>query len=229
VLLLFNSLEIISQTNYSEAALTGRGDLILVGEDYKLQKEAFEAFNTMKNAAILDGIAIEIVSSYRSFEHQKRIWERKYIAFTSKGFSPEQAIFKIIEYSTLPGTSRHHWGTDIDIIDGFVSKPKNILIEKNYLENGIYSKLKIWMDKNSEKYGFYLVYTNDINRKGFKFEPWHYSFKPLSKPMLTEFKKIDLSNIYAAIELKGYKFLTQEFLKKYIDQNVFDINPNIDN
>ena len=222
-------INMFSQTNYTLNALTGRGDLELIGNSYKLQKEAFDAFNAMKDAALIEGIDIEIISSYRSFEHQKRIWERKYERFVSKGLSPKLAIAKIIEYSTIPGTSRHHWGTDIDIIDGSVSKPKNILIEENYLEKGVYSKLKKWMDENSEKFGFYLVYTNESNRKGFKFEPWHYSFKSLSKPMLVEFKKKDLGNIYTAIELKGSEFLTQEFLNKYIKENVCDINPNIDN
>lgn len=222
-------INMISQTVYNLNALTGRGDLELIGDSYKLQKEAFEAFNAMKDAAAVEGINIEIVSSYRSFEHQKRIWERKYKIFISKGLSPRLAIAKIIEYSTIPGTSRHHWGTDIDIIDGSVSKPKNILIEENYFDKGVYSNLKKWMDENSEKFGFYLVYTNNSSRKGFKFEPWHYSFKSLSKPMLIEFKKIDLSNIYTKIELKGYKFLTQEFLKKYNKENVFDINPSLDN
>ena len=222
-------MNLFSQTVYNLNALTGRGDLELIGDSYKLQKEAFEAFNAMKNAALVEGIAIEIVSSYRSFEHQKRIWERKYKKFISKGLSPELAIDKIIEYSTIPGTSRHHWGTDIDIIDGSVFKPKNILIEKNYIEKGIYAKLKKWMDRNSEKYGYYLVYTSESNRKGFKFEPWHYSFKLLSKPMLAEFKKIELGNIYTKIELKGSEFLTQKLLEKYIKENIFDINPNLDN
>ena len=31
---------------------------------------------------------------------------------------PKKAISEIIRFSTVPGTSRHHWGTDIDIIDG---------------------------------------------------------------------------------------------------------------
>ncbi len=222
-------INLFSQTVYNLNALTGRGDLELIGDSYKLQKEAFEAFNAMKDAAAVEGVTIEIVSSYRSFEHQKRIWKRKYKMFISKGLSPRLAIAKIIEYSTIPGTSRHHWGTDIDIIDGSVSKPKNILIEENYFDKGVYSNLKKWMDENSEKFGFYLVYTNNSSRKGFKFEPWHYSFKLLSKPMLVEFKKIDLGNLYTKIELKGYKFLTQEFLEKYNKENIFDINPNLDN
>ena len=220
-------INLFSQTDYTLNALTGRGDLELTGDSYKLQKEAFEAFNTMKTAALLDGIAIEIVSSYRSFEHQNRIWERKYKAFISKGLSPEQALAKIIEYSTLPGTSRHHWGTDIDIIDANVKVPKDVLIEENYQNNGVYTSLKKWMDLNSEKFGFYLVYTNTYSRKGFRYEPWHYSYKKIAVPMLQEFLKIDLLQFFKTINLMGKYYISPKFIEKYINNNISDINTKL--
>jgi LAS superfamily LD-carboxypeptidase LdcB len=225
---LFLSVFGFSQNQYSLNALTGRGDLALVGDNFKLQKEVFEAFNIMKEAALMDGVNIEIVSAYRSFKRQKNIWNRKYDKFISKGLSPNSAIAKIIEYSTLPGTSRHHWGTDIDIMEGSVKTPNQILIESNYSENEIYGKLKKWMDANSEKFGFYLVYTHFEGRKGFKYEPWHYSYKPLSKIMLEEFKTIDLIEFYSTLKLKGTEFITKDFLEDYKKENVLDINPDLE-
>tara|TARA_R110001583_G_scaffold39773_2_gene127445 strand:+ start:3969 stop:4628 length:660 start_codon:yes stop_codon:yes gene_type:complete len=216
-----------SQTIYNIDALTGRGDLELVGNSFKLQKEVFKAFNVMRDSAKLDGISIEIVSAYRSFNHQKKIWERKYNANIKAGLSPEVSIKKIIEYSTIPGTSRHHWGTDIDIMDGAVSKPTNILIESNYSENGLFSNLKIWMDKNSEKFGFYLVYTKNETRKGFKYEPWHYSYKKLAVPMLQEFLKIDLQQFFKTIKLTGKYQISPKFIEKYINNNISDINSKL--
>lgn len=218
-----------SQTIYNLNALTGRGDLELVGDSFKLQKEVFKAFNAMKDSAKIDSVSIEIVSAYRSFKRQKKIWERKYDANIKAGLSPELAIEKIIEYSTIPGTSRHHWGTDIDIMDGSVPTPNNILIESNYMENGVFSNLKQWMDLNSEKFGFYLVYTINEARKGFKYEPWHYSYKPLSKPMLEAYKNIDLTEIYSKINLKGNLYLTPKFLDKYVNENVLDLNLDLNN
>lgn len=218
-----------SQTIYNLNALTGRGDLELVGDSFKLQKEVFKAFNAMKDSAKIDSVSIEIVSAYRSFKRQKKIWERKYDANIKAGLSPELAIEKIIEYSTIPGTSRHHWGTDIDIMDGSVPTPNNILIESNYMENGVFSNLKQWMELNSEKFGFYLVYTKNEARKGFKYEPWHYSYKPLSKPMLEAYKNIDLTEIYSKINLKGNLYLTPKFLDKYVNENVLDLNLDLNN
>ena len=218
---------IFSQTNYSKLALTGRGDLILGGNTFKLQKEVFEAFNKMQQEALKEGISIQIASAYRSFNRQKKIWNRKYRRYISEGLSQQQSIEKIIEYSTIPGTSRHHWGTDIDIIDGAVKAPKKLLIEENYKKSGVYSKLKVWMDSNSEKFGFYLVYDQNKLRKGFKYEPWHYSYKNISKPMLSEFLKIDLAQFYQTINFKGNKYLTPKFLQKYYSENILDINSKL--
>lgn len=218
---------LFSQEKYSLEALTGLGGIELVGDVIKLQKDTYEAFQKMQNAARKDGIEIKIVSGYRSFKSQKSIWNRKYNKYISQGLSPRQAIEKIIEYSTIPGTSRHHWGTDIDVIDGLVPIPKSILYEKNYAENGIYSKLKKWMDKNSERYGFYLVYNSNIERKGFKYEPWHYSYKPLSGIMLKEYKEIDLKKFYAKFKPKGFLYFNDGFLNKYFQENIMDINPSL--
>ena len=115
--LLMLNFKVLSQNQFSPKALTGRGDLALVGSSFKLQKEAFDAFQDMKKAALKEGITIKIVSGYRSFNRQKNIWNRKYNLYISQGLVPNEALQKIIEYSTLPGSSRHHWGTDIDIID----------------------------------------------------------------------------------------------------------------
>lgn len=214
-----------SEKLYSELALTGRGDLKLVSEECKLQEEVQEAFDKMQKAALKEGISLRIVSEYRSFDRQASIWNRKYHKYISQGFSPREAITKIIEYSTLPGTSRHHWGTDIDLIDGSVAIPKSVLTHANYEGNGIYAKLKKWMDENSEKYGFYLVYTNDPHRKGFKYEPWHYSYKPLADKLLKEFSSISLVDLFKNVELKGIDYISEAFLEQYTEENILDINP----
>jgi LAS superfamily LD-carboxypeptidase LdcB len=213
-----------SQSKYSELALTGRGELNLVGETHKLQKEVFEAFTEMQKEALKEGISIQIVSAYRSFNRQNEIWNKKYTAYISEGYLPQQAIEKIIEYSTIPGTSRHHWGTDIDIIDSLQKAPEKLLIEKNYNKGGVYSNLKIWMDNNAEKFGFYLVYDDNHLRKGFKYEPWHYSFLPVSKSMLEAYMEINLFQLIKTFNLKGKVLLNKEFLDNYLKKNILDIN-----
>lgn len=216
-----------NQSTISEQELIGKGNPQLFGNGYKLREEAHLSFKKMQAAALKDGISIGAISSYRSFAHQKRIWERKFNNNKTKGLSDLDNIKKIIEYSTIPGTSRHHWGTDIDIYQTNVKQPKNVLLPKNYHNNGPYCKLKEWMDTNASTYGFYLVYTDNSNRKGFKYEPWHFSYKALSAPYLKAYKKLNISEILKTEGLSGIDSFTADFINKYISQNILDINPEL--
>ncbi len=215
------------QTSISDEELIGKGQPHFFGKDHKLRKEAHNAFLKMKAEALKEGIKIGFVSSYRSFSHQKRIWERKFNRNKSSGLTDEENIKKIIEYSTIPGTSRHHWGTDIDIIDLNVKQPKRLLQANNYHGNGSFCKLKNWMDKNAKRFGFYLVYTNNANRKGFKYEPWHYSYKPLSGLYLKKYNSITISKLLQNEQLSGNKSFTKTFIEAYINEHILDINPEL--
>ena len=196
--------------------------------EVQLLQKAFDAYTAMQKAALKEGIAIEAVSSYRNFDRQKAIFERKYTRFTQNdGLSPRAAFEKIIEYSTIPGTSRHHWGTEIDIIDGSKPRVGDVLVEEKFHGNGPYVKLKKWMDLNANDYGFYLVYTNDHNRKGFNYEPWHYSFKGLSKPMLDTYLGHDLKSVLRQANFKGATLLSEDLIERYIEEHVKDINPEL--
>lgn len=229
VLVLFAMLTLIvsDDNTISSEELIGKGNPDLYGEGFQLRKEAYDAFLAMQQKAREDGIEIEVVSSYRSFEHQKRIWTRKYNRFIAQGNTPEKAIEKIIEYSTIPGTSRHHWGTDIDIIDANVSRPADVLLEEHFNVGGIYHKLKIWLDNHASEFGFCLVYTNVEDRKGFKYEPWHFTYEPLSKSYLQRFMELDAKSIFIAEKIIGSPYFTDEFVEKYFAEHVSDINPDL--
>lgn len=216
-----------TQNIISSEELIGKGNPILFGEDYKLREAAHFAFQEMKTEALKEGIHIQIVSSYRNFEHQKSIWERKYKRYRSQGFSEEKSIQKIIAYSTIPGTSRHHWGTDMDIIDANVPAPKYVLREDNFHGNGAYIHLKKWMDANANSFGFHLVYTRGLDRKGFKYEPWHYSYKPLSQNYLKSYKSIHIQEVLQKEKLLGNTHFSETFLSSYRNENILDINPEL--
>ena len=84
----------------------------------------------------------------------------------------------------------------MDIIDGSVNRPVgDILDEVHFDGKGVYSKLKKWMDIHASEFGFCLVYTDNDHRKGFKYEPWHYTYEPISSNMLRQFLKIDIRSI----------------------------------
>lgn len=204
--------------------LMGISKPALFGDNYNLRKRASDSFIEMRKAALKDGIQLYSQSSYRSFAHQKRIWERKYTTFTGYGMSGKESIKRIIEYSTIPGTSRHHWGTDLDIIDLSVSQPFDVLNAKHFVDNGVFSRMYQWMNKYAQDFGFYETYTNDVSRLGFEYEPWHYSYAPLAKDFYKEFLKLNLASELKSIAISGTDFFTDEFVQQYINQNIKGIN-----
>ena len=166
--------EFYSQTTVDLDIIIGKSQNNLVGDSIRLEVNTYKAFKKMEAAAKRDGIYLKIVSAYRGFERQKLIWNNKYEKFTNDfSFEPEKAISEIIRFSTVPGTSRHHWGTDIDIIDGNFPDEENVLVSEKFEKDGLFYKVKNWLDNNSKNFGFYLTYPNYKNRKGFEFETWH--------------------------------------------------------
>ena len=146
-----------------------------------LQKKCFEAFRQMHAAALKDGVKLIIRSATRNFYSQKAIWEDKWNGKrtlsdgtnASKDITdPVERALKILEYSSMPGTSRHHWGSDIDL-NAF---------ENSWFEAGEGKKLYDWMLENAAVYGFYQPYTEKDEHRpnGYNEEKWHWSYKPLS-------------------------------------------------
>ena len=206
--------------------LLGKGSPLLTKTStYRLRPEAAIAFEEMKAAALKDGIKFQVVSSYRDYNHQNRIWERKYKRFRESGLSHLATINKIIEYSTIPGTSRHHWGTDIDIVDATPGVTSRLLVPSKFHGSGPFCKFKEWMDAHANSFGFYLVYTDTYDRKGFKYEPWHYSYKALSLDYLKAYQALDIKSQLQAANLLGSEYFTDSFIERYLKENVGDINP----
>mgnify|MGYP001957306855 FL=1 len=226
MLLLANKLMHTQEINTE--ILIGMDDSRIVSDTILLEKETYSAFIKMKDAAEKDGIIIKLVSGFRDFYRQQMIWNNKYKKFTNEfSLDGPTAIKEIIRFSTIPGTSRHHWGTEIDIIDKNFENEKDLLISKKYEEGGIFNSLKKWMDKNSKRFGFYIVYDDDSNRPGFEYEPWHYTYKPISDLYQREFLKLNLKSIISKTKVEGKEFINDEFIKKYIDENIMGISSHL--
>ena len=226
MLLLANKLMHTQEINTE--ILIGMDNSRIVSDTILLEKETYSAFIKMKDAAEKDGIIIKLVSGFRDFYRQQMIWNNKYKKFTNEfSLDGPTAIKEIIRFSTIPGTSRHHWGTEIDIIDKNFENEKDLLISKKYEEGGIFNSLKKWMDKNSKRFGFYIVYDDDSNRPGFEYEPWHYTYKPISDLYQREFLKLNLKSIISKTKVEGKEFINDEFIKKYIDENIMGISSHL--
>ena len=147
-------------------------------ENIYLRKAAYDAFIQMHQAARAEGVVIRIISATRNFEDQKRIWEKKWIREKYKGWSDADKAKDILLYSSMPGTSRHHWGTDMDFNS----------VELAYFEQTEGKKLYSWLTKNAGRFGFVQTYTSkEHGRAGYQEEKWHWSYLPLSEIMLRSY------------------------------------------
>ncbi len=150
--------------------------------DMYLRKEAYEDFKRMHAAALKDGITLKIISATRNFTAQKGIWEAKWSGarILSNGQNaataypdPAERALKIMEYSAMPGASRHHWGTDIDL---------NNLSDAWFLQ-GTGQKIYAWLQAHAAEYGFCQPYSPKGSERpdGYNEEKWHWTYMPLSK------------------------------------------------
>ena len=215
-----------SQKNMDLNIVRGIKKPDLVGDSILLERNTYYAFKKMEDAAKKDGFNLKIVSAYRGYERQKHIWNTKYNKFTNAhSLEPLKAIKEIIRYSTIPGTSRHHWGTEIDIIDENYSNQENVLMTSKFEKGGVFYNVKKWLDLNSEKFGFYITYNNNPSRKGFDYEPWHYSYAPVSIKILDILMNSEIKKIIEKESINGVEYFNDEFISKYINENILDINP----
>ena len=213
----------IVKEKYTSDQLMGKESIKLYNQKTPLLTIAGIAFQKMQKAALKDGIELKIISAYRSYDQQKSIWNRKFLTNKKAGLDPEDNIKKIIRYSTLPGTSRHHWGTDVDLIDGSKPQEGDVLISEKFHQNGPYVILRKWMDQHADNFGFIRPYTNNSERKGFYYEPWHYSYAPIAIPMLKAYLTLDLKKNLTKTNLQGSASLSKQFLKKYFNENILGI------
>ena len=139
-----------------------------------LRREVLSAFESMWMAAKKEGVQLEIISATRNFTAQKSIWNRKWNSSRFMGFQGLNRALEILRYSSMPGTSRHHWGTDIDL---------NAL-ENEWFDTPPGSLIYAWLLVNGPHFGFHQVYTDKSQgRTGYEEEKWHWSYLPIAGPM----------------------------------------------
>ncbi len=140
------------------------------------ERQTFAAYLAMRDSALREGITLTIISATRNFDRQRQIWERKW---TNTQGNDSTKIRSIMRYSSMPGTSRHHWGTELDFISA----------ETKYWTHGEGLRIYNWLCANAHKFGFFQPYTADPARTGYAEERWHWSYAPLSKHYLEAYRQ----------------------------------------
>ena len=191
--------------------LTGRARSHLVELDdprCALHAAAAGPFLAMRAAAARDGLRLEPASAFRDFDRQCVIWNAKFRgerplldregkALDAAALTPAERIDAILAWSALPGASRHHWGTDLDVYD-LAALPEGArpeLVPAEYAQGGPFARLDAWLGAHSHEYGFYRPYMTE--RGGVGVEPWHISFAPVAEACA---RALDAATLRAAID-----------------------------
>lgn len=201
-------------------ALTGRSNHhvqrfdLADGTYFVAHPLAGQALLALREAALTAGIDLAVASAYRSFADQARIWQRKWHGerpvlnaqsqpIDALSLSESERIDAILEWSALPGASRHHWGSEFDVYDR-AALPEGYalqLIPEEYAENGVFAHLNAWLDAHMAAFGFFRPY--DQERGGVHPEPWHLSWATLSVPALAQLSPAVLRECINQGELDG--------------------------
>jgi len=191
-----------------------------------LHPAVVEPFNALKASAANADIDLQAASGFRSFERQLSIWNRKVsgqlTVLDSNGqpinlnhLTEPERVFAILRWSSLPGASRHHWGTDLDVFDA-AALPNGYQVQLTLEEsNTMFGRLHRWLDLQLEQnnaMGFFRPYQTD--RGGIAPEPWHLSYAPLAKDFQRAFSISQLARILAETDIA---------LKKVILANLDEI------
>jgi len=156
-----------------------------------VHRDVVEPFRALRQAAQAAGFDLRILSGFRSFTDQLSIWNRKArgeravldsraVPLDITRLRPAELVYAILRWSALPGASRHHWGTEIDVIDRAALAPgyRPQLLPVEYQPGGPFAALNDWLDAHIREFGFFRPYRTD--RGGVRPEPWHLSYAPVS-------------------------------------------------
>ena len=205
-----------------------------------VHREVVRPFLALRALAADAGFDIAIESGFRSFDQQLSIWNRKArgelavldsearpLAIAS--LSDRDLAFAILRWSALPGASRHHWGTDIDVYDA-AARPEGYEIElvpAEYEGGGMFAPLSAWLDEriaNRTASGFFRPYDRD--RSGIAPERWHLSYGPVAAEFarMLSIELLRDSVVSADMLLKDVVLAN---LEEIVDRFVRNTNPDM--
>jgi LAS superfamily LD-carboxypeptidase LdcB len=198
--------------------------LISLGiDDFLIHPDVYDAFWNLSSDASDAGFELAVTSSFRSFDRQISIWNTKARGerailddngepLNYSELSPKEIVFSILRWSALPGLSRHHWGSDIDVYDRLALPTSDYQVEltpEEVAAEGIFGPFHQWLSekiKNNESHGFYRPYAADLG--GIAPEMWHLSFEPVAREKFLELARLEdflkslNSSLYEKLELR---------------------------
>jgi hypothetical protein len=200
----------------TDALLTGRDDTFIDHQNLErpVHRAVVEAWRRLAGDARAAGFEPAIASGFRNYQRQLQIWnakaggERMLLDSAGQpldrlGLSEWELAQAILRWSALPGASRHHWGTDIDVYDraavegGYTVQ----LTVDEVADEGPFGAFHRWLDEriaSGESYGFFRPYAEDCG--GIAPERWHLSYAPMA---LYYQRLLTPARLWAALDAPG--------------------------
>jgi LAS superfamily LD-carboxypeptidase LdcB len=185
-----------------------------------LHAQAAAPFSSLRRAAASAGFDLFAQSGFRDFDRQLAIWNAKWNGtlpindpagrpLAAAGLAPPERVRAILHWSALPGASRHHWGTDLDLIDRRALMPgyRVQLTAAEFTPPGPFAALAAWLEDNAARFGFFRPFRGVLS--GVQPEPWHYSFAPLAEPARRALEPGLLRAVIEAAPLAGKEFVLE--------------------
>ena len=186
-----------------------------------LQTQAMKAFQGLQQSAVKNGFNLQPASSFRDFARQQLIWNGKFNgerkvhddagnALDLTQLDDWQKSQAILRWSALPGASRHHWGTEIDIFDpDLLPQGQSLQLEPwEYEKGGYFFKLSEFLTENLPHFDFSLPFMQMPAEKKIGHEPWHISYMPLAEKAKQLFSAEVLLKAWEKEEIAGKSVLT---------------------
>jgi LAS superfamily LD-carboxypeptidase LdcB len=186
-----------------------------------LHAQAVRPFLNLRRAALADGIDLAPVSGFRDFDRQLSIWNGKFSGarpmydaagdkLDAEALAPRERVEAILLWSALPGASRHHWGTDVDVIDGNASAKgyPDKLTRAAFAPHGPFAPLDDWLELHAARFGFFRPFQGV--RSGVQAEPWHLSFAPIAEKARQALSWQVLRNAIESAPLLGKQAVLQQ-------------------
>lgn len=129
------------------------------GRDKFLRPPAARAYRALREAALREGITLQLISAFRSVEFQGALIRAK----LARG----QRLDEVLRINAPPGYSEHHGGCAVDIgVAGTAA------LDEAFENTAAYA----WLSEHAEKFGFFLSYPRG-NAQGYMYEPWHWCYR----------------------------------------------------
>lgn len=176
-------------------------------------REVMEAFWRLKEKGWEEGYEIILVSGRRSFEEQKRIWNRKWAEVSRDGETREEVIVeRILRYTSVPGLSRHHWGTELDL-----SEERARLEMRDPLSTSTKRSEQFyrWLKENAPLFGFCQPYRG---KGSVSPEPWHWTYSRYSSVYEAQMDGLIDPQKIVGRGVKGEDYLRENLWRIYRDQ-----------